>query len=469
MNKEYDVTVIGAGPGGYVAAIRCAQLGKKVLLIERERLGGVCINWGCIPTKFLIHQSGLFREISENKNLEGPVDKIKLNLKKCQENKKKGVDRLAKGIEFLLKKNKVLVIRGEACFRSPNQLTVKGEKREDKIKTQKVILAMGSSPGSLPLIKADGREVITSKQALETTQVPSRFLVIGAGVIGLEIGSWFNELGSKVTILEIMPQILPGSDKETAQTLQRELKKQGIEILTEMKIQESLIKEGMVTVKGTHLKKDSPFEFKAEKLLLAVGRQPNSKKIKGELPALRLDKAGFVKVNAFMETSIKNIYAIGDLTGGQLLAHKASHEGIIAAENTDGAQKKMDYSAVPSSVFTKPEFSSVGLTEEQARKKYGDDIQTGKFPLRANGRAVTIGNLEGYVKIIAHRNEEIIGAHILSPHSSEMIHEVTLALKYGIKVSELGSVVHVHPTLSESIMESAMNAQNKSIHILNRQ
>jgi len=469
MIKEYDVAVIGAGPGGYVAAIRCAQLGKNVLLAEKENLGGVCINWGCIPTKFLIHQLKLFQEIKENKNIQGPVDQIKINLEKLQGNKKRGVDRLVKGIEFILNRNKVSVIKGEARFVSPDEIIINGKKRKDDIRAKKIILATGSRPGNLPLMKANGNEIMNSKQALEITRVPSNLLVIGAGVIGLEIGSLFNRLGAEVTVLEIMPQILPGSDAKTAKILQRELKRQGLEIQTEMKIQEYSVKKDRVAVKGTDLKKDSPFGFKAEKILLAVGRQPNSDKIQKELPDLELDKHGFVKVNEFMETNIENIYAIGDLTGGKLLAHKASHEGIVAAENAAGGHKKMDHSAVPSSVFTEPECSSVGLTEEEAQEKYGDDVRIGKFPLRASGRAVTLGSMEGFVKIIAHKNEKVLGAHILSPHSSEMIHEVTLALKYGIKISELGSLVHVHPTLSESIMESALNAQNKAIHILNKQ
>jgi dihydrolipoamide dehydrogenase len=468
MNSEYDIAVIGAGPGGYVAALRGAQLRKKVLLVEKEKIGGVCMNWGCIPTKFLIYQSKLIKEARENQNLDGPIHEIILNVKKLQENKNSCVDRLVKGIEFLLKRNKVTVLKGEAEFNHHKEISINGKNGKERIRASKIILATGSRPGTLPFIQANGNEVITSKQALEIREVPSHLIVIGAGAVGLEIGSLFHQLGSKVTILEIMPQILPGYDKKTAKYLEKELKKQGIEILTEMKIQESRIKEGMAILKGISLKQNSPFEYKAEKVLLAVGRLPNSEKILSELPNLSVDKAGFVKVNEFMETAIEDIYAIGDLVGGKLLAHKASHEGILAAENAAGARKKMDYRSVPSAVFTEPEFSSVGFTEEEAREKYGNDVYIGKFPLSASGRALTMEKTEGFVKIIARKNEEIIGAHILSPHASEMIAELTLSLKYGIKVSELASVIHVHPTLSESIMESALNVQNKAIHVLNK-
>jgi len=467
-SREYDIAVIGSGLGGYVAAIRGAQLGKKVLLVEKEKLGGVCINWGCIPTKFLIYHSKLFRELKENKNFQGPLEEIKLSVKKLQENKQRCVARLVKGIGFLLEKNKVTVFKGEASFNRHKQLFINGQNEKQKVRAEKIILATGSRPGSLSFIKPNGNEVITSKQALDITEIPPRLVVIGAGAVGLELGSLFHRLGSKVTILEIMPQILPGNDEDTAKSLERELKKQGIEVLTEMKIQESFFKDGIVTVKGISLKDDSAFEFKTEKVLLAVGRKPNSEKVSTGLPDLGLDRSGFVKVNEFMETTVKNIYAIGDVTGGKLLAHKASHEGITAAENASGIQKRMDYNAIPLAVFTEPEFSSVGITEEEAREKYGDDFRTGKFPLRASGRAVTMGKPEGFVKIISHKNNQIMGAHILSPNASEMITELTLALKYGIKISELGSVIHVHPTLSESIMEAALNAQNKAVHILNK-
>ncbi|MBD3413720.1 MAG: dihydrolipoyl dehydrogenase [Candidatus Aminicenantes bacterium] len=465
MNRKYDIAVIGAGPGGYVAAIRGAQLGKNVLLVEKEKLGGVCINWGCIPTKALLYQSQLFREMKDNPIWDGPVDEITLNLNKIQEHKRKSVDRLVKGIEFLLNKNKVTVMNGEASFKNSQELIISGQNEDKEVRADKVILATGSSPGSLPFLKANNKEVVISQQALEFTEIPSRFLVVGAGAVGLEMGSLFQRLGSRVTILEIMPQILPGSDEKTARSLERELKKQGIEILTEMKIQESHIKNGTVTLKGVSIKKDSPFEYEADKVLMAVGRKPNSQQFRNTLPKLELDKAGFVKVNEFLETSIENIYAIGDLTGGQLLAHKASHEGITAAENAAGVQMKMDHKTVPSAVFTEPEFSSVGLTEEQARDQYGDGIRIGKFPLRANSRAVTVGKLKGFVKIIADQKETIVGAHILSPHASELIPELVCAVQNQIKLRELSSVVHVHPTLSESIIEAAFHAQNRAIHI----
>ncbi len=468
MSNDYDVAIVGAGPGGYVAAIRGAQLGKKVLLVERDKIGGVCTNWGCIPTKWLIHQSRLFKEIKGNKNMEGPVDEIKLNLRKCQENKKRCVDSLVKGVEFLLEKNKVTVLNGEAVFQSPEELAIEGKDGKEKVRAKKIILATGSRPGSLPFIKANGKEVLNSKQALDLTAIPPRLIVIGAGAVGLEISCLFHRLGSRVTVLEIMPQILPGCDEETAKCLQRELKKQGLEILTGMKIQESRIKEGMVTLRGVSLQKNSSFEYSGEKVLIAVGRRPNSERIKEGLPELELDKAGFVKVNEFMETNVKGIYAIGDLVGGSLLAHKASHEGVVAVENACGGRVSMDYRAVPLCVFTEPEYACVGLTEEEAREKYKDNVRIGKFPLRACGRAVTMGKVEGFVKIIAHKNKNILGAHIFSHCASEILPEVTLALKYGIKVSELASVIHAHPTLSESIRESALNVQNKAIHILNK-
>lgn len=425
------------------------------------------MNWGCIPTKLLIHQSRSFMEIKQNQNFEGPVDQITLNLKSLQENKKRCVERLVKGIEFLLEKNNICVLKGEAEFESQREIIIRGEREEQKVKANKIILATGSRPGSLPFIKVNKKEVIDSKQALDATEAPPRLIVIGAGAVGLELGALFHRLGSKVTVLEVMPQILPGSDEKTAVSLERELRKQGLEVLTEMKIEECLVEEGVVTLKGISIKKDTSFEYQAEKVLLAVGRKPNSEKLKKALPELDLDEAGFVKVNKFMETNIKDMYAVGDLAGGKLLAHKASHEGLTAAENACGARKSMNDSTVPWAVFTEPEFSSVGLTEENAKEKYGNDIRIGKFPLKACGRALTMGKGEGFVKIIADKHEKILGAHILSPSASEMISEVTLALKSGIKVSELASVIHVHPTLSESIMEAALNVQKKAIHIIN--
>jgi len=467
MNNDYDVAVVGAGPGGYVAAIRGAQLGKKVLLIEKEKIGGVCTNWGCIPTKWLIHQSMLFSELRADKNLEGPVDEIKMNLKKCQENKQRCVDSLVKGVEFLLKKNRITVKKGEASFQGPKEIVIDGKDGKESAAAKKIILATGSRPGNLPFIKVNGKEVLNSKQALDMKEVPSHLIVIGAGAVGLEIACLFHRLGSRVTVLEIMPQILPGIDEEAAKCLHRELKKQGLEILTGMKIQESRIKDGLVTLRGVSLQRKSSFEYSGEKVLTAAGRRPNSEKIKEGLPELDLDEAGFVKVNEYMETSQENIYAIGDLVGGKLLAHKASHEGIVAVENACGNRMSMDYRAVPLSVFTEPEYACVGLTEEEAREQYKDDVRIGKFPLRACGRALTMGKTEGFVKIIAREEGEILGAHILSHCASEMLPEVTLALKHGMKASELSSVIHAHPTLSESIREAALSVQNRAIHILN--
>jgi len=286
-------------------------------------------------------------------------------------------------------------------------------------------------------------------------------LIVGAGAIGLEIGTIYQKLGSKVSILEIMPTILPGAEKEITTRLERILKIHGLNIYTQMRIEETLIKKGKVYLKGKCLKNQTPFEFETEKVLLAAGRTPNSQELD-----ISLDKFGFVRVSPYLETNVSGIYAIGDLIGGRLLAHKASHEGIIASENASGEKKAMNYHALPMAVFTEPEFSSVGFTEQEAKEK-GTGIQVGLFSLQANGRALTIGKQEGMVKIIADDKDRIIGAHILAPNASELIAEMTLAINKGMRLQDVSSSVHVHPTLSEAVMEAAMKAKNIAIHVLN--
>ncbi len=466
MRGKQDLIILGGGPGGYVAALRAAQLKKRVVLIEKDELGGTCMNYGCIPTKYLLHQTQVFRELKKSKNIVGEVDKMKLNWEKIHEEKKSVVDRLVKGIDFLLDKNGVKVIKGTGFLKNENQVSVEENGEAKILESNSIILAMGSRPAALPFLAPNGKEVITSRDALEMEVIPKKLLVVGAGAIGLEMGTIFQRIGTEVIILEIMPTILPGSDKEMVTRLERVLKRQGLEIHTQMKIEESLVNGGKVSLRGIDLNDQSRFELEADKVLLATGRIPNSEILRSTMPDASLDRQGFVKVSAQLETSISGIYAVGDLIGGKLLAHKASQEGIVAAENISGSKKTLNYGALPQAVYTEPEFSSVGLTEEEAQEM-GTKTQVGIFSLQANGRALTMGKPEGIVKIIADEKDKIIGAHLLAPKASEIIPEMTLALTKGMKLQDVSSSIHLHPTLSEAVMEAALSAKKEALHVLN--
>lgn len=467
MKEKWDIAVLGAGPGGYAAALRASQLKKKVVLVEKDKIGGTCINYGCIPTKYLIHQAKLYEEFINNSNLEGPSEKMHLNWKKIQNEKDRVVNRLVKGIEFLLKRNGVDVIKGEAHLKDERHLGIQKEDETRVIEFDRLILAAGSSPSALPFLIPNQNEIITSQQALQLKAIPSKMLVVGAGAVGLEIGSIYQKLGCEVTILEIMPTILPGAEEELVTRLERILKSQHLNIYTQMKIKEAHITKGKVKVKGIGLKDQKPFELEAEKVLLAAGRSPRSEQLNRKGLHLDMDDSGFVKVNPYLQTGTSGIYAIGDLIGGRLLAHKASHEGIVAAENTAGEKKTLNYQSLPMAVYTEPEFSSVGLTEKEAKKKE-NGIQVGIFSLQASGRALTLGKKEGMVKIVADKKDRIIGAHILSPHASELIAEMALAVHKGLRLQDISTTMHVHPTLSEAMMEAAMKAKSQAIHVLNQ-
>ncbi len=467
MDKKWDLAIIGGGPGGYVAAIRGAQLKQKVLLVEEHKIGGTCMNYGCIPAKYLLHQTKIFKDLKGSRNLEGPVEGMRCDWTKVQKERGRVLERLVKGLGFLIEKNGVEIIKGHGSLKEKGQVTVRVDSSEESvIEAKKIILATGSRPAELPFLKPNGKQIITSRDALELDEVPKKFVVIGAGAIGLEMGTIFQRLGSDVTILEILPTILPGSDIETAQRLERILKAQGLNIQTRMRLESSHVNADKVFLQGTNLESRSPFEFEADKVLVAVGRIPNSEGLSAEGSPLSLEENGFVRVNSLLETDLTGVYAIGDLIGGKLLAHKASHEGLIAAENAIGIKTEMNYAALPSAVFTDPEFSSVGLTEEEATER-GLKIQKGIFSLQASGRALTLGKQEGMMKILADEKDRIIGAHILSPDASEIIPEITLAMSRGLKIQDISSSIHIHPTLSESVMEAALKIQNKAIHILN--
>ncbi len=465
MAEQRDIVIIGGGPGGYLAAMRGAQLKKRITLVEQDRIGGTCINYGCIPTKYLLHQTKVLKEVGCTRTLEGPVGEIRLNWAKVQQGRQGVVDQLVKGLVFLLEKGKVEIVKAPARLRPDRTVVVRTAAGERTIQADKVIVATGSRAASLPFLRPDGRAVITSTEALELAEVPNSLLVIGAGAIGLEMSSIYRRLGTDVTVLEILPQILPGSDKEAVTRLERSLKKQGLKIFTEMRIDEAVVDVGSVTLKGLCLKTRAPFEYRAEKVLLSAGRTPATADLFDGEPFLDMDR-GFIKVDAALATNVPGIYAIGDVIGGKLLAHKAYYDAVVAVENASGMRRKADYAALPAAVFTEPEFAAVGLTQEEALAK-GIKVKSGVFPLQASGRAMTMEATDGLVKVLADGSDRVIGAHVVAPGASDMIPVLTMAVSRGMTLKELDGIVYIHPTLSEAIGEAALKANNEALHILN--
>ncbi len=465
MTERRDIVIIGGGPGGYLAAMRGAQLKKRITLVEADRIGGTCINYGCIPTKYLLHQTKILKEVGGTKTLEGPVGDVRLNWPKVQQGRQTVVDQLVKGLVFLLEKGKVEIIKGEARLAAPRTVVVRTADGERTLEADKIIVATGSRAAGLPFLKPDGRTVITSTEALTLPEVPKSLLVIGAGAVGLEMGVIYRRLGTDVTVLEILSQILPGSDKESVTRLERALRKQGLKIMTEMRIEAAEAADGAVTLRGVGLKTNAPFEYKADKVLLSAGRNPNTTDLFIGEPFLEMDR-GFIKVNPALETNVPGIFAIGDVIGGKLLAHKAYRDGLVAVENASGMSRTVDYTALPASVFTEPEFATVGLTQEEAVAR-GLTVKSGVFPLQASGRAMTMDATDGLIKVLADGAGKVIGAHIVAPGASEMMPVLTMAVAKGMTLKELDSIVYIHPSLSEAIGEAALKANNEALHILN--
>lgn len=465
MEIKKDIAIIGGGPGGYLAALRGTQLKRSVVLFEIDRVGGTCMNYGCIPTKYLLHQTKALKEIRENKNLAGSAAGAALDWPSVQAGRVSVVNRLVKGVKFLLEKGGVEIVKGRAVLKNENQVTVETPDGVKVYAASRIILAAGSRVASLPFLEPNGAEVVTSQEALEFPSVPKSLVVIGAGAIGLEIGSIYRRLGTDVTVLEILPGVMPGCDRESATRLERILKKQGLNVLTQMRIENALVEQGSVTVKGACLKNNVPFEYAAERVLLAAGRRPNSEGFSAS-PMFTLGRGGFVQVNSRLETNVPGIYAVGDLIGGKLLAHKAYHDAVVAVENACGMERTVDYAALPMAVFTDPEFASVGLTQEEAREQ-GVKVRSGLFPLQASGRALTMDALDGLVKVLADESDRVVGAHIIAPGASEMIAELTLAVAKKMKVRDIGSLIHIHPTLSEAVGEAALKAKGLALHLLN--
>lgn len=466
---DFDLIIIGGGPGGYVAAIRAAQLGQKVALIEKEELGGVCMNWGCIPTKFLLHQTGLVSQMKKHQFLVSSPNnqQLKLDWTKLKQGRKKIVKQLVKGVEFLLNRNQIEIIKGKAhlTLEGKVEITLEGGGHHI-LKAKNILLATGSRPAELPFLAPDGEKVLTSRQILDIDDIPKKLVVIGAGAIGLEMGTIFSRLGSKVVILELLPSILPGAEESLTRRLSRILKSQGLDILTQMKVERAHLGNQEVKLEGFCYRTEKSFKEEGEMVLLAIGRKPNTDVLGEAAPKFKLSTGGFLQVNQYFQTSVPKVWAIGDLIGGKQLAHKASHQGIVAVENMVGERQTFNENLVPLAVFTEPELASVGLTEKEVVEK-GISYSLGQFPLRANGRAATMGEVDGQVKILVDKDGYLLGAHLLAPHASEMIPELVLAMRNKIKIIEIGDSVHIHPTLAESIMEAALNAAGRAIHTLN--
>ncbi len=454
------IIVIGAGPGGYVAAIRAAQLGSEVTVVEKSEVGGTCLNVGCIPTKTLLASVEVLSVIKEAAKFGINVGEAIPDLAQMMARKEKIVGQLRKGIEYLLKNKKIVLIKGTAKIVEPGKVEVlKDDNSQEELSADKIIIATGSESAKPSLFPFDGDKVITSKEALSLSKVPASLLIVGAGAIGVEFGCIFAALGTEVTIVEMLPQVLPTEDAEIARELAKQLKRKRIKVFTGTRIEK---------VESLELKVESILssgeKIETEKVLVAVGRKLNSENLGLEEAGIKTEK-GRIVVNKRMETNIAGIYAIGDVVGGTLLAHKASTEGIVAAENASGQDSVMDYRAVPGCIFTQPEVAGVGLTEEKARSA-GQEIKIGKFPFRALGKAQAMGQVEGMIKIIADaQSDEILGIHIIGHHATDLIAEGVLAIKAEVTAEELGNTIHAHPTLSEGIMEAAHALHGKAVHL----
>ncbi|HLE47642.1 MAG TPA: dihydrolipoyl dehydrogenase [Candidatus Thermoplasmatota archaeon] len=467
MQREADVLVIGAGPGGYPAAIRASQLGKKVIVVEKEFLGGVCNHVGCIPSKALISASKLYRKIHEAAEIGITASGVKLDWAKLQAWKKGVVKRLSDGVGNLLKGNKVDVVWGTARLTGANTAEVRlREGATETIRFKDCILAAGSAPIEIPGFKPDGKRIVTSTEALEFAEVPKRLIIIGAGAIGLEIACFYANFGTKVTVIELMPQVLPGVDTEVARYMERTLRKRGIEYHLEAKAKSA-------TVSGTLVKVSfevggKPMDAEADHCLVAVGRRALAANLGLEAAGVKLHAKGWVEVNNKMQTNVPHIYAIGDLVGAPQLAHKASKEGLVAAEVICGKPALRDFATVPGVIFADPEISSAGLTEDEARNA-GHEVGVGKFPFAASGRAITAMETDGFTKIVFEKKTHLVlGVHIIGPEASDLISEAALALEMGATIEDLAWTVHPHPTLGEAMAEAAEDAEGFPVHTMKR-
>ena len=463
MAEKFDVTVIGGGPAGYVCAIRLSQLGLKTACVEsRGSLGGTCLNIGCIPSKSLLNMSESFHRAKNFSDIGIETGEIKLNLEKMMSNKDSSVSTLTKGVEFLFKKNKVTYIKGVGSFNEKNEILVKNDKSEIKIKTDKTIISTGSEPLSLPGIEFDEKKILSSTGALNISKLPKKMVVVGGGYIGLEMGSVWSRLGSEVHVIEYLDHITPGLDKEISNEFMKILKKQNIKFELNTKVEKITKNDKGVVIETTN--KDSKNKIEADVVLISVGRKPYTDKLNLEKIGVNLDKKGKIKVNKNFETNVKNVYAIGDVIDGPMLAHKAEEEGIAVAELIAGQSGHVNYDIIPGVIYTSPEVAYVGKNEEELKEKK-INFKVGKFPFMANSRAKAINEPEGFVKILAEsKTDRVLGVHIIGPHAGEMIAEMSLAMEFVASSEDIARTCHAHPTFSEAIKEAALSVDKKQIH-----
>jgi dihydrolipoamide dehydrogenase len=464
---KYDITVIGSGPGGYVAAIRCAQLGFKTALIEKyNTLGGTCLNVGCIPSKALLDSSEHFHNAVHNFKTHGIDIKggVEVNLKQMIDRKNGVVKMTCDGIDFLMKKNKIDVYKGLGSFVNKNKIKISGEKIEE-IDTDKVIIATGSKPSNLPGIEIDKKRVITSTEALSMTEVPKNLVIIGGGVIGLELGSVYARLGAKVSVIEYTSSIIPTMDAALGKELQRVLRKQGFEFFFSHRVKSAKTKGKEVIITADN-EKGEEVQFKGDYCLVSVGRKAYTEGLGLENIGLKADERGRIETDAHLQTSVKGIYAIGDVVKGAMLAHKAEEEGVFVAETIAGQQPHINYNLIPGVVYTWPEVAGVGATEEDL-KKAGTKYKMGSFPMRALGRARASMDIDGFVKVLADaESDEILGVHMIGPRCADLIAEAVVAMEYKASAEDIARMSHAHPTYTEAMKEACLAAtENRALHL----
>ena len=466
MENNFDLIVIGGGPGGYVCAIRAAQLGLKTACVEsRGTLGGTCLNVGCIPSKSLLNSSELFSKAKNQfSNIGIETGDVKLNLNRMMTNKSKSVQILTKGVEFLFKKNKVTYIKGKGVLFSKNDVVVYQDNKKTSYKSKNIVIATGSSSVSLSGINIDEKNIISSTGALSLEKVPTNLVIIGGGYIGLEMGSVWSRLGSKVTVIEYLDHITPGMDREISKEFQKILTKQGIKFLLENKVTSVKNKNNQVLVDFVDNKTNKKSSLECDKVLVSVGREPYTEGLNLTKLGIKKDKAGRIEVNKNFQTSLENIYAIGDVIRGPMLAHKAEEEGIAVAEILAGQSGHVNYDVVPGVIYTSPEVAAVGKTEEDL-KNLKINYKVGKFPFLANSRAKVNNESDGFVKILADaKTDKVLGVHIIGPHCGDMIAEMALAMEFGASSEDIARTCHAHPTHTEAIKEAALAVDKRPIH-----